>query len=62
MKAWFLWAFFCIGQECVVMQTDATPDLEECETHRDQMVQELTHTKGVTAYHIQCRVYEEPNP
>ena len=62
VKAWFLWAFFCIGSECVTMSSVPTTDLQECVQHRNDLVQELTHTVGLTAYHIQCRVYEEPNP
>lgn len=62
MKAWFLWAFFCISQECVTMSSVPTQDLEECIQHRDRLVEELINTQGITAYHVQCRVYEEPNP
>ena len=62
VKAWFLWAFFCISQECVTMSSVPTTDLVECEHHRDRLVEELTHTPGISAYHVQCRVYEEPNP
>ena len=62
MKAWFLWAFFCIGTECVTMSSVPTQDLEECVQHRDRMVKELILTEGITAYHVQCRTYEEPNP
>ena len=62
VKAWFLWAFFCIGQECVTMSSVPTEDLQECVMHRDRLVAELIHTPGIMAYHVQCRTYEEPNP
>ena len=42
------------------MSSVPTTDLNECVTHRDRLVAELIHTPGITAYHVQCRVYEEP--